>query len=116
MQDTSRILIGALRTIRPETSDKQVDEEADRLAGALGYQGKRSPWTRELLFRYRGVRLGDASHRAPLIALLERAGACGLLSAAAIRIVHQLVEHDPRGGGSVARRTTTSGWTSSRPQ
>lgn len=95
MHDTSRILIGALRTIRPETADKQVDEDADRLARALGYQGRSYHWLRELLFRFRGVRLGDEGDRAPLLVLLERAGACGLLSAAAIRIVHQLVAPGP---------------------
>lgn len=93
--DASRLIVAAIRQIRASTTNQEIDEHADRIERALArtaYAG--CHWVRELLFRYRAVRLGGPGERDPFIAVVAKACHRRLLRPAAAHLLDQLVSAD----------------------
>ncbi len=101
--DASRLIVDTIRQIRASSTDKEIDEHADRLErrfARTAFAG--CHWVRELLFRYRAVRVGGPEEREPFIAVVARACHRRLLRPAAAHLLDQLVSADRAAGASGA--------------
>ncbi len=91
--DASRLIVDAIRQIDRTTTEREIDDHADRIERAFARTAfARCHWVRELLFRYRAVQLGD--HREPFITVVARACSHRMLRPAAAHLLDQLVSAD----------------------
>lgn len=104
--DASRLIVDAIRQIRASTTDQEIDRHADRIERAFARTAFAGcHWVRELLFRYRAVRLGGPEERDPFIAVVAKACHRRLLRPAAAHLLDQLVNggRDAAAGGAGMR-------------
>lgn len=93
--DASRLIVDTIRQIRSSTSDREIDDQADRLERMFARTAySNCHWVRELLFRYRAVRVGGPEERDPFVAVVARACSSRLLRPAAAHLLDQLVNAD----------------------
>jgi hypothetical protein len=93
--DASRLIVDTIRQIRASTTDQEIDEHADRIERRLARTAFAGcHWVRELLFRYRAVRVGGPEERDPFIAIVARACHRRMLRPAAAHLLDQLVSAD----------------------